>query len=150
MIEQYFFLKGYFDKQSKIIEKIFLVIHKLDLSDFKNRYVLSIKTQQFYTAIEDLLKQVAKSFENNVDSIELLMRLNTEVPNIRPAFLSKESYLFLDRLRTFRHVIWHAYDCELDEKQLVNIQSIVNEFYPHFIKDFTTFGQYLNRLIKST
>lgn len=154
MSEPYRFLKGYFDKQIKIIEKLYPEIKDLNLSVYENRYVFSLKTQQFYTAIEDLLKQVAKAFENHIDSLEgyhreLLMRLNTDIPELRPAFLSKESFLYLDKLRAFRHFIRHAYNCELEEAQLVSVQSILNDLYPHFKLDFKKFEEYLDRLIKS-
>lgn len=152
MSEHYRFLKGYLDKQIKIIEKLYLEIKDLNLSVYENRYVFSLKTQQFYTAIEDLLKQIAKAFENHIDSLEayhreLLMRLNTDVPELRPAFLSKESYLYLDKLRAFRHFIRHAYDCELDETQLIAVQLFTKNLHPHFKHDFERFKDFLDRLI---
>ncbi len=89
--------------------------------------MFALKTQQFYTALEDLFKQIAKSFENHIDNLqsfhkELLIRMNIEVPKIRPAVLSTKSFLLLDKLRAFRHFIRHAYDCELDKEELRQIQ----------------------------
>ena len=76
-------------------------IINVDISIEDKRYVFAYKTQHFYTAIEDLLKQIAKAFENHLSDLssyqkELLVRLNTEIPNIRPAVLSKQSFLMLE------------------------------------------------------
>jgi hypothetical protein len=126
-------------------------ISDINLLNYENRYVFSLKAQQFYTAIEDLLKQVAKAFENHIDSLSsyqraLLIRLSMDIVEIRPALISKETFLFLDKLRAFRHFIRHAYDCELEEKELSVIQTLINQSY-HFLKnDRETFKKYLDHL----
>lgn len=85
----------------------------VDVSIYENRFLFAMRVQQFYTALEDLLKQIAKSFENHIESMsnfhkELLPRMNTEIPKIRPAVISHNSFLFLDKIRAFRHFIRHA------------------------------------------
>ena len=45
----------------------FINLSKLDIKDYKTRYVFALKTQQLYTSIEDMLKQIAKSFENHIE-----------------------------------------------------------------------------------
>lgn len=126
-MDQYAFLLGYFDKQLLLVKKIHSEIVIIDLTVYDKRFVFALKTQQFYTALEDLFKQIAKSFENHIDNLqsfhkELLIRMNIEVPKIRPAVLSTKSFLLLDKLRAFRHFIRHAYDCELDKEELRQIQ----------------------------
>ena len=53
-MEKYAILLGYFDKQNEIIA--------VDLSVYEKQFLFAMRTQQFYTAIEDLFKQIAKSF----------------------------------------------------------------------------------------
>ncbi len=117
-MEKYAILLGYYDKQWSLVQKLEEQIVNIDLSSYESRYVFALKVQQFYTAIEDLLKQVAKNFENHIQDLamfhkELLIRLNTPIPSIRPSLLSEESFFLLDKIRAFRHFIHHAYDCEL-------------------------------------
>jgi hypothetical protein len=124
-MEKYAILLGYYDKQWTLVKKLQNQIASINLSSYESRYVFALKVQQLYTAIEDLLKQVAKSFENHVQDLaifhkELLIRLHTTIPSIRPCLLSEESFLLLDKLRAFRHFIRHAYDCELLETELRN------------------------------
>ncbi|MBS0626689.1 MAG: hypothetical protein JSS09_00580, partial [Verrucomicrobia bacterium] len=92
-MEKYAILLGYYDKQWSLVQKLYKQIINIDLSSYEFRYVFSLKVQQFYTAIEDLLKQVAKSFENHIEDLamfhkELLVRLHTAIPSIRPSLLS--------------------------------------------------------------
>lgn len=150
-MEKYAILLGYFDKQWKIIDKLQKQIAHSDLSSYEQRYVFALKAQQLYTAIEDLMKQTAKAFENHVESItsyhkELLVRLNTEIPKIRPALFLQNSFLMLDKLRAFRHFIRHAYDCELDQNELRNIQSNLILHFGSVERDYLCFRKFVEEL----
>jgi hypothetical protein len=147
-MEKYAILLGYFDKQWLLIEKMKSQLLNIDLSVYDARYVFALKTQQFYTAIEDLLKQIAKAFENHIQDLalyhkELLVRLNTEIPQIRPRALSNESFLLLDKIRSFRHFIRHAYDCELKELELVQIQNSLKANYKLLESDLLGFRRFV-------
>jgi len=147
-MEKYAILLGYYDKQWKLIKKLYDEIININLSPYEMRYVFAMKTQQFYTALEDLLKQIAKSFENHVQDLsalhkELLIRLNTEIPKIRPKVLSTDSFLLLDKIRAFCHFIRHAYDCELDEVELQQIQSKLKHHWQTLQTDFNDFKHYI-------
>ena len=147
-MEKYAILLGYYNKQWIVIEKLKKQLLTIDLSSYESRYVFALKTQQFYTAIEDLLKQIAKGFENHIQDFtmyhkELLIRLNTAIPNIRPQLLSQESFLLLDKIHAFRHFIRHAYDCELQEFELKEIQNKLIAHYDTLDKDFSEFRQFV-------
>jgi hypothetical protein len=150
-MEKYAILIGYFDKQVLIIKKLYEEIKTVDVHFYDKRFLFALKTQQFYTAIEDLLKQIAKAFENHIDSMrefhkELLIRMNTEIPSIRPAVISKTSMLFLDKIRAFRHFIRHAYDCELDEKELKIIQDKLLSEFKHLEENLHNFRAFIQTL----
>jgi len=150
-MEKYAILLGYFDKQLEFINRIHDEIIAVDTSVYANRFVFAMRVQQFYTAIEDLLKQTAKSFENHIDTMsnfhkELLARMNTEVPKIRPAVISHQSFVFLDKLRAFRHFIRHAYDCELDEQELLLIQKKIEQEFSQLGSDLHHFRSYFQIL----
>ncbi|MES2199001.1 MAG: hypothetical protein V4489_02390 [Chlamydiota bacterium] len=152
-MEKYAILLGYYDKQWLFVQKIRRQLVELDLSSYESRYVFALKVQQFYTAIEDLLKQTAKSFENHIQDLsmfhkELLVRLHTAIPSIRPSLLSEESFLFLDKIRAFRHFIRHAYDCELKEKELEEIQDKLKDCYAVLEKDFLGFRLFVEALVR--
>lgn len=153
-MEKYAILLGYYNKQWTLVKKLYDQLVDVDLSPYESRYVFALKAQQFYTAIEDLLKQVAKAFENNIQdpSIfhkELLMRMHMEIPKIRPQLLSDESLLLLDKVRAFRHFIRHAYDCELLESELREIQNKLITHYQTLDKDFIGFRGFVEDLSKN-
>lgn len=151
-MDRYSILLAYYDKQRVLIKRLYDEIVDLNLSSYETKYVFAMKTQQWYTAIEDLLKQVAKGFENHIQDLsashkELLVRLHTEIPKIRPQLLSKESFLLLDKVQAFRHFVRHAYDCELDEQELQQVQSRIKAHWPSLESDMGRFRDYLVKLI---
>ncbi len=152
-MDKYAILLGYFEKQHRIIEKLKNEITPLDLAIWENGYVFAMKAQQLFTALEDLFKQIAKSFENHIEDLgnfhrELLVRMNTEIPGIRPAVIQQRTFIFLDKLRAFRHFIRHAYDVELDQKQLMDIQSLIKNDCTLVFADLNQFHKYLILLSK--
>lgn len=90
------------------------------------------------------MKIVANYFENNInDSGQwhslLLQRMKMDIPEIRPALLSPETYSILNSLRGFRYFFRHAYGVTLEYEPLKNnldkslnlfhhLQSDVNQF----------------------
>lgn len=150
-MEIYAILLGYFDKQMLLIKRLYGEIIKIDVAIYDKQFIFAIRTQQFYTAIEDLFKQIAKSFENHIDNLsdfhrEIPIRMTTEVPKIRPAVISGESFSLLDKVRAFRHFIRHAYDCELDPKELIILQNKLIEGYGKLEKDLTYFFIYVKKM----
>ncbi len=84
---------------------------------------IAYQIHNLYNAMEDLLKIVATYFENNISDTSkwpslLLQRMTQEIPEIRPAFLSAETYSILNSLRGFRHFFRHAYNTNIEYEQL--------------------------------
>ena len=150
-MEKHKILASYFDKQIIIIEKLYREIIQIDISLYSDRFVFALKTQQLYTALEDMFKQIAKAFENHIRDLssfhkELLLRMNMEITTIRPAVLSKPSFLLLDKVFSFRHFIRHAYDCELDEDQLDFLQKKLQREFGQVEHDLNVFRKYIQEI----
>lgn len=153
-MEKYIILLGYFDKQAPIIKSLYDEIIEVDNSVYANRYVFAMKTQELYTALEDLFKQIAKSFENHIKNLaefhkELLIRMNTEMPKMRPAVLSRTSMLFLNEVLSFRHFVRHAYGCPLDEKKLRELQTRLREEFALVDQDLRKFRKFILSLAEA-
>ncbi len=150
-MEKYRFLSALINKQSEFIHRIHNEIISVDLSVYEKRYLFALKVQQMYTAIEDMFKQIAKAFENHIDALssyhkELLIRVNMDIPKIRPKVISNETLLLLDKVRSFPHFVRHAYDCELDEQELRLIQNRLREQFVLFSRDLNLFQKYVDEL----
>jgi hypothetical protein len=154
-MEKYNVLLGYLQKQKQIILKLYGGIKSIDLSVYENQYVFALKSQQLYTAFEDLLKSIAGTFENNISDfsryhLELLKVMSSDIPGIRPALLNDNSYSILDRLRSFRHFIRHGYDYDLDKDELILLQSKLNASFDNVISDVNDFELFINKLINES
>ncbi len=108
-----------------------------------------------HTALEDLFKQIAKSFENHIKNLaefhkELLVRMNTEMPKMRPAVLSRASMLFLNEVLSFRHFVRHAYGCPLDEKKLRALQTRIRDEFALIGKDLRKFRTFVVSLAETS
>ena len=147
-------LVAFISRQLRTIENLKAVILNLDLNDYNQQYVFALKTQQLYTAVEDLLKSIAVTFENNIDSaqsfhIELLNRMKLDIKDIRPAVISDDSFKILNKLRAFRHFVRHAYDYELDKDELLLLQKKMVESFNHVNTDIGIFLNFLDELLKT-
>ncbi len=150
-MDKYAILLGYFDKQRVFTKKLHNEVVVIDVSVYDKRFLFAMRMQQFYTALEDLFKQIAKAFENHIENMthfhkELLVRMNTDIPGIRPAVIGSQSLLLLDKLRAFRHFIRHAYDCELDEQELRTLQERLKKEGAYLEADLEKFRSFIQRL----
>jgi len=146
-------LYAYLNRQQIIIKNLYQEVLKLDLNDYNQQYVFALKTQQLYTAVEDMLKSSAVTFENHIDSpqsfhIELLKRMNLDIEGVRPAIIHDESFKLLNKLRAFRHFIRHAYDYELDKEELILVQKKIESSFAFVISDIKSFELFLENLLK--
>lgn len=118
-------LEGQMKDIERIHQKLLDRVAKLELEVNDDAILESIAYQihNLYCATEDLLKIVASCFENNISNTSqwhslLLQRMTMEIPNIRPAFLSANTYAILNNLRGFRHFFRHAYSATIEYEQL--------------------------------
>jgi len=105
---------------------------------------VAYQLHNFYNAVEDLLKLVATHFENNISDVArwhsaLLQRMMQEIPGIRPAVLSFDTYTALNSLRGFRHFFRHAYEVPLNYELLMVNFKLAQEVLPQLEQDIQLF-----------
>lgn len=76
-----------------------------------------------YNGLEQAALRVAKAFENAIGDdagghAEVMRRLTLDLPGIRPAVFQPEDLQHLRELRSFRHIIVHAYELKLDSERM--------------------------------
>ena len=83
---------------------------------------LGYSIHNLYGVMENACFRIAKFFENGLSPQswhrELLERMLLEIPDLRPAFLSRQEFLLLDELRGFRHVFRNLYSRPVDPERL--------------------------------
>ncbi|MDJ0578576.1 hypothetical protein [Crocosphaera sp.] len=134
--------------QMELIKKIHQTLNDrsigLTADDMIRLESVAYHIHNLYSAVEDLLKIVATYFENNITetakfNIALLTRMTQNIPNIRPALISQETFLMLNGLRGFRHFFRHAYGTPIEYEQLKNNLDKSINILPLLEKDVDTF-----------
>ena len=142
-------LKAQIDSQIGEIENIYAKIEKRKrIEGITAVESISYQLHNLYSAFEDLFKITAKTFENHINDIsryhtELLKRMTMYIEGVRPSLISKESYMLLDSLRSFRHFFRHAYGYGLDERKVDIVLEDAAKLKKIYKKDIKRF---LNKL----
>ena len=117
-----------------------------DKRDLRDAVLLADILCNTYTCIETILFRIARAFENHLDPNqwhkELLRKMRIDVPNIRKAVLSRDSYQLLDELRRFRHFKRYYYDFDYDWNRLDYLRLIYEKLCPLIkdqLKNYTVF-----------
>lgn len=141
-------LLGYFHSQRQEIHQILSRVREGTTSTEPETVYLGYQMHNLYSALEDLFKQVAACFENQVDDLarfhrDLLQKMSFDVPGVRPRLLHKESYRLLDELRRFRHVFRHAYTYQLDRERVSDLRHRILDGWEQVESDLDEFGSFL-------
>jgi hypothetical protein len=141
-------LYGYLTNQKKEIDRLFAEAKNLEPITKEKAVCLGYSLHNLYCAIEDLLQEIARTFENQIEEPSryhrgLLKKMTIEIPGVRPAFFSEKSFKILDELRGFRHAFRHAYAYELDPSRLQILKSKLFQEWSHVESDIMKFEQFL-------
>ena len=148
-------LLGYLTNQMELIEGIRKEIHVTKPSKRAETTHLAYLLNNLYCSVEDIFQEIAKTFENKVEDTakyhrEILKRMNTDIPGIRPKLLSSESYHTLDELRGFRHIFRHAYDYELDQERVNSLKQKIIVKWDYIKKDMHSFMSFLKDTLRDS
>jgi hypothetical protein len=146
-------LIGMINEQILILEGIVKELCEIKNNDKREIVYIGYSLHNYYCALEDILIEIARTFENSIDDIsryhrELLKRMTIDVPNIRPKVLSKEVFVYLDELRAFRHVFRHAYSYTLDAEKVNSIKDKLIEMHTQIISDIQKFKGFLEEIVR--
>ncbi len=132
------------------IEAILASTHQLDSPDF---YVdaIALNLHDFYTAIERVFQQIAKHLDQSEPTganwhRDLLSQMTLEVPEVRPAAITKETYRQLDEYLRFRHVVRNAYTFELNAQRILELAGTVRDCFERVNRDLLRFARLLTDL----
>ena len=148
MKEKYSTLWAFIENQEAIIKNIIRKIEELKPVNEDKMVHLAYQMHNLYSSFEGLFKEIAITFENNIDRSSgyhknLLLRMKISIPGIRPGILSENSYLLLGELMGFRHVFRHAYDYSLSSEKLEILRKRVLHHYPGIETDIENFKGFL-------
>lgn len=131
--------KNLFDQQSGLIDDNFFL-----------RGVGSI-LHDYYVAVENILEITCSELDERLPEgsnwhMELLKQASLEIPEVRPAIISKSTLFRLDRYRVFRHVFRNVYGFNLDVKRITELVNELPETAESFLKDISSFCALLDQI----
>ncbi len=147
------YLIGYMKNQREEIIKLLNKIEQIEPEDEPQTVYVGYLIHNLYCVFEDIFKEIAKTFENQIDDTSkyhraLLKRMTIEIPYIRPSVVSNESFLLLDEMRSFRHVFRHAYTYELDKVKIKHLKTKILSGIKLILLDIDTFENFLKNLLE--
>jgi hypothetical protein len=115
--------------------------------DVRDAVLLAEVLCNTYTCVETILFRISRVFENHLDPQqwhkELLQKMRVEVPGVRQAVLSRETYRLLDELRRFRHFKRYYYDFDYDWRRLDYLRSLYDQVLPLIRVDLQAYVDFL-------
>jgi hypothetical protein len=109
----------------RVIDGLYKELGTPDLAaaDEEKLIVVAYRLHALYTAFENLFRNIAIAFENELRERagwhrELLQRMKLDLMPIRPAVIDEPAYDKLDELLRFRHFFRTAYGVPLDPARL--------------------------------
>ena len=104
----------------------------------------------YYTCLETAFVRISKFFENNLEQDRwhkhLLEKMILDIPGIRKAVLSKESYNLLDEFLRFRHFKRYYYDYHYDEDRMEYLEKKFHQSIPLVREDIQLFLVFLDEI----
>jgi uncharacterized protein YutE (UPF0331/DUF86 family) len=135
------------------LEKIASLYEALGSPGLKNSasqeelIVVSYRLHSLYTALENIFRNIARAFENQVSQEswhrEILQRMRLDLTPLRPAVIDAEAYEKLDELRRFRHVFRTMYGLDLDSLRLRVVLQRALELKPLYRPQIERFLEFL-------
>lgn len=101
-----------------------------------------------YTGYESIIERIIRAIDGETPlgsdyHLKLLRRALTEIPEIRPPIISKDSFSLLDDLRTYRHKFRHIYLYLISPKKIIELAEKGIESFEYFSHDIEKFKSFL-------
>ncbi len=147
-------LLGYWKNQMQVMDDLLSRLRIADTSSEEQTVYCAYLLHNLYSALEDLLQEIARTFENRFEDPsqyhrELLKRMTVEVIGIRPEVLGRESFELLDELRAFRHVFRHSYSYALSAERVAQLKQRVLTGWNIVENDLAQFERFLMQELAS-
>ncbi len=105
----------------------------------------------FYCGVERIFKRIAEDLNGGIPSgdswhRDLLIDMKLNLPGLRPAVISEDTFRLLADFLDFRHRFRNIYGFELDDKKLAAIEAKFSGALENFKADLKVFLNFLTDL----
>jgi hypothetical protein len=111
---------------------------------------VALNLHGFYSGFERLFTHIAEIVDDDLPQGEdwhkrLLEQMKNEIPGIRPAVISTETWEILDDLRKFRHVIRNVYTHHLDSVRIGKLVKSSSASFTQLNAEISAFAAFLEQ-----
>ncbi len=112
---------------------------------------VALNLHGFYTGVEHILEDIARSLENSLPSgsgwhADLLTQMSGEIEGVRPAVISRETRNSLDEFRGLRHVVRNVYAFNLRSARLNELIADLPHCFEAAQNDLLDFARFLESI----
>ena len=112
---------------------------------------VALNLHSFYSGLERLFELIARHVDRVVPTGEawhrdLLQRMAHDLPQVRPALLSRDNAAELDEFRRFRHLVRNVYTMNLTPDRVAGLISKLPELWPRLRSELLAFADFLEEL----
>jgi hypothetical protein len=112
---------------------------------------VALNLHSFYTGIEHILEDIARTLENSMPSgsgwhADLLTQMSGEIEGVRPAVISRETRNRLDEFRGLRHVVRNVYAFNLRSARLDELIVDLPDCFQSVQGDLLNFAKFLESI----
>ncbi len=109
---------------------------------------VALNLHGFYSGLERLFELIARHVDGLLPGGEmwhrdLLWRMTQDVPNVRPAVISRESGKALDEFRRFRHLVRNVYTMSLSLEKVAGLVSVLPALWSTVRAELSAFADFL-------
>ena len=112
---------------------------------------VALNLHGFYAGVERLFELVARHIDRSELSGEswhrdLLLKMASEVNDVRPAVISQPNAHVLDEFRRFRHLVRHVYTINFDSEKIEELIVALRSAWPGLKAELMAFAHFLEAL----
>ena len=109
---------------------------------------VALNLHGFYAGVERLFELIARRMDQNLPSGEawhrdLLRQMAQDLPDIRPAAISQESAIILDKFRRFRHLVQNIYVMNLQSDKMAELIKALPALWAKLRDELLAFADFL-------
>ena len=113
---------------------------------------VALNLQGFYTGLKRLFELIARHMDQNVPSGEtwhrdLLQGMSLDLPDVRPAVISRDVALELDAFRRFRHLVRNVYAANLLPNKMEGLMTVLPGLWSRLRDELMIFASFLEQVI---
>lgn len=101
-----------------------------------------------YTGYESIIERIVRALDGETPlgkdyHLKLLRRAITEIPHCRPSIITRETFIILDELRTYRHKFRHIYIYMISPSRIIELAEQGIKSFESFNRDIEKFKEFL-------